>query len=270
MKYYEKKENNSYKIFYGKIVSHVIILIIILIFLFGAFGTIKAGKRGVLLTFGKVGDKILGEGLYFKLPLVQHVQSIDVQIQKEQVTASAASKDLQEVSSVIALNYHLNPVSVNKIWRDVGKEYNQRIIDPAVQETVKASTALFTAEELITKRESVRDKIKELLTQRLLAHDIIVDEFNIVNFDFSKTFNEAIEAKVTAEQNALAAKNKLEQTKYEAQQAIEAAKGKAQALQIEGTALAQNPAVIQLRWIDKWNGSVPTYWGQATPFIGIK
>jgi regulator of protease activity HflC (stomatin/prohibitin superfamily) len=271
MKYWEtNKESGITRVFYGKIVGHVVLLIVALVILFGSFGTIKAGHRGVLLTFGKVEDKIFGEGLFIKLPIIQKVKSIDVQIQKEQVDAGAASKDLQEVRSTIALNYHIRPEGVNKIWQEVGKEYNARIIDPAVQETVKASTATFTAEELITKREAVRDKIKLLLTERLLVHDIIVDEFNITNFDFSNTFNQAIEAKVTAEQNALAAKNKLEQVKFEAQQAIEEAKGKAEAILIEGQALAQNPAVIELRWINKWNGQVPQYWGQATPFIGIK
>ncbi len=98
----------------------------------------------------------------------------------------------------------------------------------------------------------------------------MIDEFNIVNFDFSKVFNEAIEAKVTAEQSALAAKNKLEQVKFEAQQAIEAAQGKAKAIQIEGAALNSSPQVVELRWIEKWNGQVPQYWGQVTPFIGIK
>ncbi len=254
----------------GKIIGHVLLAVIVLIIIFGSFGTIKAGQRGVLLTFGAVGDKIFNEGLYVKLPFIQHVKKINVQILKEQVDAFAASKDLQEVSATIAVNYHLAPDKVNKIWQSVGASYNSTIIAPAIQETVKSSVSMFTAEEIITKRESVREKVKVLLTERLLAHDIIVDEFNIVNFDFSKSFNDAIEAKVTAEQNALAAKNKLEQVKFEAQQAVEQAQGKAKAIQIEGDALRSTPQITELRWIEKWNGSVPQYWGSATPFIGIK
>jgi regulator of protease activity HflC (stomatin/prohibitin superfamily) len=266
MKY--KNENGEYLV--GKIVWHSILGVILIILLFSSFGTIGAGNRGVLLQFGAVQGKIFGEGLYFKIPFIQGVQKIDVRVQKEQADATAASKDLQEVSSKIALNFSLEPSKVSKIWQEVGKDYKERIVDPAIQESVKASTAQFTAEELITKRELVREEMKKLLKDKLEPRGILISELNIVNFDFSKVFNEAIEAKVTAEQQALAAKNKLEQVKFEAQQAIESAQGKAKAIQIEGDALRSTPQITELRWIEKWNGQVPQYWGQATPFIGIK
>ncbi len=253
-----------------KIVLHVALGLFILLSLFLSFGTVGAGERGVLLQFSAVTDKIFDEGLYFKLPFIQTVKIVDVRVQKEQVEAGASSKDLQVVASVIALNYYLRHDAVAKLYQEVGMEYKSRIIDPAIQEAVKASTAKFTAEELITKREFVREEVKNLLKQKLETKGIMIDEFNIVNFDFSKVFNEAIEAKVTAEQSALAAKNKLEQVKFEAQQAIEAAQGKAKAIQIEGAALNSSPQVVELRWIEKWNGQVPQFWGQATPFIGIK
>jgi regulator of protease activity HflC (stomatin/prohibitin superfamily) len=253
-----------------RIVCWVSLIAGISMFLFNTFGTIKAGERGILLQFNAVTGRVFGEGLFVKIPFVQDVQKIDVKIQKEQTEADAASKDLQTVKSIIALNFHLQPEGVNKIWQEVGAEYKTRIIDPAIQETVKACTAKLTAEELITKREIVREDIKALLKEKLSVHGIIVDEFNIVNFDFSPTFNAAIEAKVTAEQQALAAKNKLEQVKFEAQQAIESAQGKAKAIQIEGEALKTSPQVVELRWIEKWNGIVPLYWGNATPFIGLE
>jgi len=267
MKFFQYKENNKLKI--GKIILHFFLLMFIVEALSSTFGIVRAGERGVLLTFGAVSGKVLGEGLYVKIPFVQEVKIIDIKIQKEQTEAEAASKDLQIVKSVIALNFHVNSDYVSKIWQEVGKDYKERIIDPAIQEAVKASTAKFTAEELITKREQVREDVKSLLKEKLSSRGIIVDEFNIINFDFSKSFNDAIEAKVVAEQQALAAKNKLEQIKFEAQQAIEAAQGKAKAIQIEGEALLNTPQIIELRWIEKWNGQVPTYWGQATPFIGI-
>ena len=254
-----------------KIVIHVVSVIIILVMLiiFFPFGTIGAGQRGVLLQFGAVQEKVFGEGLYFRIPMMQNVEKMDIKIQKEQTEADAASKDLQTVKSVIALNFHLEADKVAKIWQGVGKEYKSRIIDPAIQEAVKASTAKFTAEELITKREQVREDIKTLLKEKLSPTGIIVDELNIVNFDFSKSFNDAIEAKVTAEQSALAAKNKLEQVKFEAQQAMEEAQGKAKAIQIEGDALRSTPQIVELRWIERWDGKVPQYWGNATPFIGL-
>ena len=253
----------------GKFFFRIIIGLAALIIVLGTFGTVGAGERGVLLQFGAVQNKVFDEGLYLKIPFIQKIVKIDVKIQKDEVPASASSKDLQVVTSKIALNYHLDPGSVNKIWQEVGKDYNTRIIAPSIQEGVKAVTAKFTAEELITKREEVKEQIKANLTNRLFERSIIVDEFNIIDFEFSPAFNEAIEAKVKAEQLKLKADRDLERIKIEKEQIIAAAQGKAEAIRIEAQALKQNPQVVELRWIEKWNGEVPTYWGEASPFIGI-
>ncbi|MBU2037483.1 prohibitin family protein [Patescibacteria group bacterium] len=253
----------------GKVISSVIIGMFVLMFLADAVGTVGAGERGVILQFGAVQDRVFDEGLYFKIPLIQKVVKMDVKIQKDEVPASASSKDLQVVTSKIALNYHIDPVAVNKIWQEVGKNYNTRIIAPSIQEGVKAVTARFTAEELITKREEVKEQIKANLTSRLLEHAIMVDEFNIIDFEFSIAFNEAIESKVRAEQLKLKADRDLERIKIEKEQMIAAAQGKAEAIRIEAQALMQNPKVVELRWIEKWDGKVPIYWGEANPFIGL-
>jgi regulator of protease activity HflC (stomatin/prohibitin superfamily) len=252
-----------------KYISYAVIAVVALIIISGSFGTVGAGERGILLQFGAVKDKVFGEGFYFKIPFVHQVVKIDVKIQKDEVPARAFSKDLQTVTSRIALNYHLVPDSVNKIWQEVGENYNVRIIAPSIQEAVKATTAKFTAEELITKREEVKEQIKVNLAERLLERFIVVDEFNIIDFDFSVAFNEAIEAKVTAEQLKLKADRDLERIKIEKEQKITEAEGKAQAIKIEAQALMANPKVVELRWIEKWNGEVPQYWGQASPFIGL-
>jgi regulator of protease activity HflC (stomatin/prohibitin superfamily) len=235
-----------------KLVSQIIIGLFSLILLFGAFGTIGAGERGVLLQFGAVKDKIFDEGLYVKIPLIQKVVKMDVKIQKDEIPASASSKDLQIVTSRIALNYHLDPEAVNKIWQEVGKNYNSRIIAPSIQEAVKAVTAKFTVEELITKREVVKEQIKANLAERLFERNILVDEFNIIDFSFSPAFNDAIKAKVTAEQLKLKAERDLERIKIEAEQRIAEAEGKARAILIEAQALRANPQVVELRWIERW------------------
>lgn len=253
----------------GKIIGHVLLWLLGIILFFSCWGTVGAGERGVLLQFGAVQDKVFNEGLYFKIPFIQKVQIMDVKIFKAEVPASAASKDLQIVTSVIAINYHLVPDSVNKVWQAVGKSYKERIIDPAVQETVKATTAEYTAEELITKREAVKEDIKANIKERLLVHNVYVDEFNIVDFDFSAAFNEAIEAKVTAEQLKLKAEMDLQRIVVEAEQKVADAKGKAEAIRIEALALRENAQITELRWIEAWDGQVPTYWGFATPFIGL-
>ena len=253
----------------ARIISRASIGLFALILIFGTFGTVGAGERGVLLQFGAVQDRVLGEGLYIKIPFVQSVVKMDVRIQKDEINASAASKDLQIVTSRIALNYHIDPDQVNKIWQEVGINYNTRIIAPSIQEAVKAESAKFTAEELIIKREEVKEQIKANLSKRLLERSIIVDEFNIIEFQFSDAFNEAIEAKVTAEQLKLKADRDLERIVIEAEQKVADARGKAEALRIEAVALRQNPQVVELRWIEKWDGKVPLYWGEASPFIGI-
>ena len=250
-------------------IAKLIVLPIVLVLIFSSVGVIMAGERGVLMTFGAVHNTVLEEGLYFKIPFAQTVERVDVKIQKKQVEAGASSKDLQIVTSQIALNYHLIPDSVNKLWQEVGFDYEERIIAPSIQEVVKAEMANFVAEELITKREVVKESIKSNLKSRLAENYIAVDELNIVNFEFSKVFNEAIEAKVTADQLKLKADRDLERIKVEADQEIAEAKGKAEAIRVESAALKSNPDLIKLRWIEKWNGQVPEYWGEASPFIGI-
>ena len=249
-------------------IAGAIVAVLLLVWL-SPFGTIAAGERGVHLRFTAVTGKVFGEGLYFRTPLIESVQMMDVKVQKYEMQSAAASKDLQTVHSVVALNFHIDPERVGNIYQDVGLQFKDRIIDPAMQEAVKASTAKFTAEELITKREMVRDDIKAQLTARLKDRNILVDEFNIVNFEFSKNFNDAIEAKVTAEQQALAAKNKLEQIKFEADQKIAEARGKAEAMTIESNALRSNPQILELRALEKWNGTLPQVTGGAVPFINL-
>ena len=267
-----KNEEGEVKI--GKVITHAALAIAIIATLFGSFKLVGAGERGVLLTLGKVEDRIMDEGLNFKTPFTQSVKVLDVKTQKEQVSVSAASKDLQTVTAVIALNYHLEANKVNKLWQGVGRNYKTRIIDPAIQEAIKAITAKYTAEELITKRPLVRDDAKTILSDRLIKEFILVDELSIVDFDFSPSFNAAIEAKVTAEQNALAAKNKLEQVKYEKEQRITQAQGEAEAIRIQAEAITQQggQAYVQLKAIEKWNGTVPATMipGASVPFINLK
>jgi len=251
------------------IVIALVILALLLLYFLSPFGTIAAGDRVVHTTFTAVTGKVFGEGLYFIIPLIETVQMMDIKIQKEEMKSDAASKDLQTVHSVVALNYHADPDRVAQIYQQVGLQYKDRIIDPAMQEAIKASTAKFTAEELITKREMVRDDIKAQLKARLKDRDLLVDEFNIVNFEFSKVFNDAIEAKVTAEQQALAAKNKLEQIKFEADQKVAEARGKAEAITIEANALRSNPLILELRALEKWNGTLPQVTSGAVPFITL-
>ncbi|HBB27234.1 TPA: HflC protein, partial [Candidatus Gracilibacteria bacterium] len=181
----------SFLNFFKKTTFLTIIVIVGLIIANSSFGTIGAGQRGILLRFGAVTGTVYNEGLYFKIPFIEDVKKIDVKVQKEQTEATSASKDLQAVHAVVALNFHILPKEVGKIYQEIGIDYKDKLIDPAIQESVKASTAKFTAEELISKREIVRAEMKKLLTEKLFIWGINVDDVNIVNFNFSESFNTA-------------------------------------------------------------------------------
>lgn len=251
-----------------KLIGYAVAGIFILIILGSSFRTIGPGERGVVFSqFGGVKDVILDEGLRFKIPFVEDIIKIDVRIQKSQTDASAASKDLQIISSTIAVNYHMDPTKANKVFQEIGLAFKERVIDPSVQEAVKAVTAQFTAEELITRRSEVKEQIKESLAKRVLAFNILVDDFNIVDFSFSQQFNAAIEAKQTAEQQALKAKRDLDRIKIEAEQKITQAKAEAESQRLQKETIS--PIILQLRAIEKWDGHFPQVVGQAMPFIDV-
>ena len=247
----------------ARYILYIITIIFGLILLFSSFYTINAGERGVLLTFGKPNQISMGEGLHFKIPIAQTIKKMDVKTTKLEEGSDSASKDLQDVQTTIALNYHLSPEQVPKLYQEIGVAYQDRIIRPAIQETVKAISARFTAEELITKRAEVRNLMQNQLKERLAKSYIMVDDMNIVNFQFSEEFDAAIEKKVTAEQNALKAQRDLERIKIEKEQKITQAEAEAESLRLQKQEIT--PDLIRLREIEaqikaieKWNGVMST------------
>ncbi|KUG21511.1 prohibitin [hydrocarbon metagenome] len=254
----------------------LIIATILLLFLFfKPWVQIGAGERGVVLNFGAVQKNVMEEGLHIRIPIMQNVIIMDVKVQKSITSAAASSSDLQEVSSEVALNYHIIPDKANNVYQTIGVHFKERIIDPAVQEVVKAVTARYTAEELITKRPAVSEAMRTTLSDRLLAHNIAVDAFSIVGFSFSKIFMEAIESKQTAEQLALKARRDLERIKIEAEQKVTAAKAEAESLRLQRANISLDLIELRkveanLKAIEKWNGILPQVTGSgAVPFIGV-
>ncbi|WP_127137626.1 prohibitin family protein [Flagellimonas oceanensis] len=253
----------------------IITILAVLLIVFKPWVQIGAGERGVVQNFGAVQDKVLNEGIHFKIPVVQTVIPMDVKIQKIMTDAASSSSDLQDVDLSVALNYHIIPDKANLVYQTIGVEFKERIIDPAIQEVMKAVSAKYTAEELITKRPAVSSEMQEALTSRLLVSNISVDAFSIISFSFSQTFTDAIEAKQTAEQNALKAKRDLDRIKVEAEQTIAAATAEAEALRLQKMNIS--PDLIELRKIEanlkaieKWNGILPQVTGAgAIPFIGV-
>lgn len=222
---------------------------------------VPAGYRGVLLRFGAV-QGVLGEGINFIIPGVNSMVLMEVRTQKEAARATAASSDLQIVTTDLALNFRVDPMKVGHLYQSVGTEYTARIIDPTVQESVKVVTTRYTAEELIRRRAQVKAEVEQEITGRLKSYDVIVDPqgLSITNFDFSEDFNKAIERKQVAQQEAEKQKYVLQQAQLEKQTAIakaqgvsEAAKLNAAALQVQGGSL-----VIAREWIEKWDGKLPS------------
>lgn len=256
-----------------KLAVVVIFVLLILGTIFGSLYIVDSGERGVLLTWGKVEPKSIEPGLHFKTPWMQTVEIFDVKTQKYEADSSAASRDLQTVHTTIAVNYNLRPDAVAIIYSELGRYYAERIIQPAVQEVVKASTAKFSAEELITNRGAVKDMIQRLLTERLARSHIEVEDIAIIDFEFSAAFKDAIEAKVTAEQQKLKAERDYQRTLIEANMTYVKADAEARALERQKSALTAE--LVELRRIEaqraaieKWDGRLPSA-TVGMPFIDV-
>lgn len=237
--------------------------------------TVDAGERAVLLTWGKVNNDTIEPGLHFKMPIMQSIARFDTQTQKYEASASAASKDLQMVDTNIAVIYHLQTSSIPRIYSELGHEYGDKVIQPQVQEVLKAVTAKFSADQLITNRSAIATQVQTMLKERLMPYGIYVESTAITNFNFSESFNNAIEAKVTAQQQKQKAEMDLQRIQVEAEQKVVSAKAEADALRLQREAIT--PELLELRKIEvqrnaieKWNGVLPTYTGiNGMPLIGI-
>jgi regulator of protease activity HflC (stomatin/prohibitin superfamily) len=238
---------------------------------------VQAGHRGVVLYVGAVENRVLGEGLHFIVPFAEQVIQLEVRTLKFQADASAASNDLQEVATVIALNYHINPNDANVIYQQLGADYSDRIIAPTIQESVKASVAKFNAEELITKRETAKGVIASAIRNTLSARDINVENVFITDFKFSEAFATQIEQKVVAFQKYLTEQNNLKsvqvianqtvvQAQAQARANVARASGEGQAIKIITEQLRQSPQYLQWQSINRWNGQMPYSLGGSGAF----
>ncbi len=240
---------------------NVILLALVVFVLLNSVVIVGSGKSGVVVTLGAVRDEIMTEGIHFKIPFVQKVIEIDNRTKKIQVDASAASKDLQTVTCEVAVNYKVINSFSSSIYKNVGRDYEDIIIAPAIQESIKAVTAQFTAEELITQRQIVSDKIKEILAAKIGSYGMSVEVFNIVDFNFSAEFNAAVEAKQTAEQNALKAQQDLARIEIEAKQKVVQSQAEAESIRLIQDTLSSSPEYIDyIKW-NKWDGVLPVYLG---------
>ncbi len=252
-------------------------VIVALIVVFSAFTVVPAGSTGVVVTLGKVSETPLQEGLHLKIPLVQTVEIISNKIQKVEVDAPAVSKDLQSISSSIAVNFRVGNKSSAYIYKNIGRDYQSVVLLPAVQESMKSVTAKYTAEELITERAQVGQEVQEALSNKVSNYGVVIEKFNIVNFEFSAEFDKAIEAKQVAEQNLIKTKTEQEQAiviaEAEAKKKLIEAEAEAKAILQKAEAQAEanrkiaaslSEEMIEYAKVEKWNGELPVATGGNT------
>lgn len=282
MSFFVSKEGN---VRVGRIITTSVVGLAAVVSLFASFSTVPVGSTGVVVTLGQTQSMTLGEGFHIKAPYITHIVSMDNRIQKQEVSAAATSKDLQAVSTTIDVNFHLSPGNSNSMYQTIGQNYSEILLAPAIQESVKNVMAQYSAEQLITQRSTVSVSIREELENRMTEYGVIIDEFNITNFQFSAEFDAAIEAKQVAEQNKLKAQTEKEQRIIEAEAAarekevaadaeanatLAKANAEAEAIRVKAEAEAEanqklnqslTSGILDYQAIQRWNGEYPTVMG---------
>lgn len=241
--------------------------IVIGVLLLASFTTVPTGYTGIKTSFGVV-VSATGQGLIYHLPFIENVVVLNIQKQKVEVDADAGTKDIQKVMSSIAVNYHIDSNKIMNLYSEIGTDFTNKIINPAIEEATKATVARFTASECITNREDVKVMLVQEVKDRLEKYYLIVDDVSVVNFAFSKVFDDAVEAKVKAEQDVLKERQELEKIKVQAEQTIAQATAQAEAQRLQQQTLSSE--LLQKYWIDKWDGKLPQVVGKEDLMIGLK
>jgi len=241
----------------------VFILFLIAMILISSITTVPTGFVGVKSRFGAIQETMIGEGLNWKAPFIEKIEKIDCRVQKTEVSTECASKDLQVINIQIAVNYSVSKDKANKLFQEVGKDFKSIIVDPAILEAIKSTTAQYTAEEMITKRSEVSLKMTELLNDKISARGFTIVDFNLINLDFSEDYNKAIEAKQVMEQQAKAAQYDLEKAIVENEKKVANAEADAKVRELQNASITEKSLdlkrlEIQEKAISKWSGNYPT------------
>lgn len=246
------------------------LLVVCLIVMVNPLVMVGPGERGIKIRVGKVQPTIYGEGLTLIVPFIDKFKTMDVKTQKNTLTTQVYTKDIQQANIKYVINYNVQPDSVNKLFQSVGMDYESKILTPVVEGTIKDIIGKWNAQDLIANREKATGDILFKLQSQLKDNYINVTDFQMVDINYSKVFEQAIESKVTAEQEALKAKNKTVQVQEEAKQKVIAAEAEARSMAIRAQALAQNKSLVQYEAVQKWDGKMPQYMlGNSVPFINV-
>jgi regulator of protease activity HflC (stomatin/prohibitin superfamily) len=257
----------------------LIVILILFIISWGTFAIVPAGHRGVVLWWGSVEKRIMGEGLNFKVPIAERVIKVDVKVQPHPFKEiDASSKEYQMVKMTGMMNFHIDPSFVNDLYQKVGLDFADKVIDPAFNDFVKEVVPTYPIGEILPKREEIRQRAMKKLGDNLTRYHIIVDDIYFANIRFSPGYEGAVEAKQVAQQQVETQKQVLAQREIEAQQKVATAKGEAESILVvaQGQAKANDalsrsisPILVQYKGVEKWNGILPQVSGGAVPFIDL-
>ena len=257
----------------------LIVLLILFIISWGSFAIVPAGHRGVVLWWGSVEKRIMGEGLNFKVPIAERVIKVDVKVQPHPFKEiDASSKEYQMVKMTGMMNFHIDPSYVNDLYQKVGLDFADKVIDPAFNDFVKEVVPTYPIGEILPKREEIRKRAMGKLGENLARYHIIVDDIYFANIRFSPGYEGAVEAKQVAQQQVETQRQVLAQREIEAQQKVATAKGEAESILVvaQGQAKANDalsrsisPILVQYKGIEKWNGILPQVSGGALPLINL-
>lgn len=249
----------------------VLILFVIAVLLCNPIVVVGVGQRGVKVTLGKVSPESLGEGMHFIMPYIQRIAKMDVKTQKYTTQTHVYTKDIQQAKISYVVNYNLVADSAYRMYQEVGMDYVSKVINPVLEGTIKDVIGKWNAQDLVANREEATNDILAKLKDQLTERYVNVTDFQIIDIGYSEVFERAIESKVTAEQDALKAKNKTVQIQEEAKQKVISAEAEAKSMSIRANALTQNKALVEYEAVQKWNGILPQYMmGNSIPFINLK
>ena len=246
----------------NRMFSIIALIVFVILILGSSVTTINSGEVGVRVRLGKVINQSTKEGINFQIPFIEKIDKMNVKVQKAEVMTNSSSKDLQDVDMSVAVNFRIDSSKAVDLYKNVGKNYESIILTPAIEESIKAVTSKYTAEELITNRSDVSTKCMEELSKKVEKYGLIVNDFNITNFSFSQEFEKAIEEKQVAEQKVLTAKQELEKEKIEAEKKIVIAEAEKKANELKEKSLTDK--IIKEKFIEKWNGELPKVTGGST------
>lgn len=247
-----------------------VLLVVLFVTVFNPIAIVGAGERGVKVTLGKVSPQSYVEGVHLITPFISKIKNMDVRTQKNFIETEVYTKDIQQAKISYVINYNLQPLNAHKMYQEVGMNYSENVIMPVVEGIIKNVIGKWNAQDLVANRESATNDIVIKLQKELAPRYINVTGFQITEINYSQVFERAIESKVTAEQEALKAKNRTVQIHEEAKQKLISAEAEAKSMQIRATALSQNKALVEYEAVQKWDGKLPEYMmGNTIPFMNI-